>query len=268
MRITSGRMDPVEYADVLAKIGRRFNDALIVLSAASAPVLPNDFPFPVTEMIAKAMGAAPPVPGSLLGGMKVLDSLRAGVAILTHMDASAVKADRIGVTGPVVIFGAIDVTKPEFTFYGMLASVPTIPGFALPQGFSVTSPRLLLSLKRLGPIPVFQIGVGMNMTVPITPSASDLLTFAGDVVLATNGSLSFTGQMITDWVRPLGLDSVTLKAPVGVSMGVKADASVDIGFEAGAQVVARLAVALDVVRGRGGDVHPRRPERANPALLG
>lgn len=198
-------------------------DALVVLGAAKQAGTVEGFPDPVKAMISEAAGA---LPRNI--------QLANGLTLLTHMDAASLGADKLGITGNLVLGGAFDVTVPSASFYASLSKIPDIKG--LPAGFGIDSPEFLFNLGMKDRVPVLEVGVGLNLMVPLNGDPRAPLLFRGQVLAATTGNFSFTGSMETDWKGPLGLKDVTIKAPVAVTVGVGADASVDFGFQGGTRI--------------------------------
>ena len=194
-----------------------------VLALGKSPALAaTALPGPITELLEHSLGTA-------ANGM----SLPAvdGIALFTQLDASAVGAHALGIKGPLVLMGAIELARQTVELRASLPSVPAIPG--LPAGFAVRAPAFAFALTRQGGQPVVEAGLELGLQVPVGDQRLDLV---GKMALGTAGKFSFTGTMATDWREPLGMAGLTLRAPVVASVGLNADASVDLGFQGGARL--------------------------------
>lgn len=178
----------------------------------------------VSNLPSVAQGMIDEVSGTTGGKVKVVD----GLSLLTRIDAERIGADQYGQKGPVLLAGSLDPEKGAFRLAASMPAMPTIKG--LPQGFGVEAPELFLAVTSKGGPSVASFGLGLRLLLPID---GKVLAFKGSLAASTTGSFSFTGMLETDWVNPIGLEGLTILAPVVVTIGVSADASVDLGFQAG-----------------------------------
>lgn len=164
------------------------------------------------------------VSGTTGGKVKVGD----GLTILTRIDADRIGADKYGQKGQVVLAGSIDPAAGAFRIAASMPAMPTIQG--LPKGFGVEAPEVFLAVSSKGGPTVASFGLGLRLLLPLD---GQVLALKGSLAASTSGTFSFTGALETDWVNPIGLEGLTILAPVVVTVGVSADASVDLGFQGG-----------------------------------
>ena len=195
----------------------------------------------VTNLPGAAQEMIDEVSGATGGKVKVTN----GLSVVTRIDAKAIGADQYGQNGPVLLAGSLDVMKGSFRIAASLPSIPPIQG--LPQGFGVEAPEVFLALDQKSGAPVASFGLGLRLMMPVD---GQVLAFKGQLAASTAGTFSFTGALETNWVNPIGLQGVTILAPVVVSIGVGADASVDLGFQAGLAIAKQtynpMAMCLNV----------------------
>jgi len=151
-----------------------------------------------------------------------------GIGLVARGDSKAIGGEALGVTGPLLLAGSLDVTKGSFRLAATLPSMPKIPG--LPAGFGVESPELFIAVDQKSGAPVASFGLALRLLIP---DQKQRLAFTGSLAVSTAGSFAFTGSLDTNWENPFGLVGITVLAPVVVSVGINADASVDLGFQAG-----------------------------------
>ncbi|MDX2092571.1 MAG: hypothetical protein SFX73_32200 [Kofleriaceae bacterium] len=154
-----------------------------------------------------------------------------GLGLVTRADAKMLGVDRLGVTGALSLAGSVDLLKGSFRLAASLPSMPKIPG--LPAGFGVEDPEVFVAVDRKAGAPVASSGLGLRL---LFLADKQPLAFKGSLAVSTAGTLSFTGAMETNWTHPFGLDGLTILAPVVVTVGVGADASVDLGIQAGMSI--------------------------------
>lgn len=181
----------------------------------------------VTNLPSVAQNLIDEITGATGGKVKVTN----GLTIVTRVDAAAIGADKLGTGGKVMLAGSIDVMKGSFRIAASMPSVPTIPG--LPAGFSIEAPELFVALAQKGGTPVGSFGLAMRLRLPVD---RQVLVLEGSMALATSGTFSFTGSLLSDWDQPLGLVGIKVLAPVIVTVGVSADATIDLGFQAGMKI--------------------------------
>lgn len=195
-------------------------DVVLAFGAAGKAGEVSNLPSVAQSMIDEVTGAT---------GGKV--SMVDGLNLMTRIDADKLGGDQFGQKGPMVLAGNIDPEKGAFRIAASLPSIPPIKG--LPQGFGVEAPEMFLAVQSKGGPSVASFGLGLRLLLPVD---GQVLAFKGSIAASTSGTFSFTGALETDWKNPIGLDGVTILAPVVVTIGVSADASVDLGFQAGMSV--------------------------------
>lgn len=151
-----------------------------------------------------------------------------GLTVLTKVDAAALGADRYGLGGPILLAGSVDVAAGALRLAASLPSLPPIPG--LPKGFGVEAPELFVAVDQKGGAPVGSFGLGMRLRLPVD---SKTMLVRGAMSASSAGTLAFTGTLESNWANPFGLAGITIVAPVAVTVGVGADASIDLGIEGG-----------------------------------
>ena len=151
-----------------------------------------------------------------------------GIGLVTRADAKMLGIDRFGVTGSLLLAGSVDLMKRTFRLAASLPSVPAIPG--LPAGFGVENPEVFVAVDQKAGAPVVSLGLGLRL---LMAADKQKLAFKGTLAASTAGTFSFTGTMESNWINPFGLDGISVLAPVVITVGVGADASVDLGIQAG-----------------------------------
>ncbi|MBS2025995.1 MAG: hypothetical protein JST92_26650, partial [Deltaproteobacteria bacterium] len=209
----------VNQKKLLASLPKLSGVLMVGKSAAGNKPI-RDLPAPVSKML-----------GDVYGDTSEKVTFAAGVSFFTKVDAASLGFTQANVPGPLVLSGALDLEKSTFDLSASLGAFPAIPN--TPQGFAIESPRFLLGVSKADTGFEFDLGLGITMRANV---GGQDLAVTTKVRADSTGSLKFTGTLDTDWVAPLGLSSLTLKAPVGVSFSVNADASVDLGFQAGARI--------------------------------
>lgn len=192
-------------------------DAVVALGSAGQAGDVSNLPSLAQSMIDE-------VSGTTGGKVKVVD----GLTVLTRIDAATLGIEQ---PGQLVLGGSVDPVNSAFRIAATLPAIPPIKG--LPQGFGVEAPEAFLAVSSKGGSPVASFGLGLRLLLPID---GKVLAFKGSIAASTSGTFSFTGALETDWVNPIGLEGLTILAPVVVTIGVSADASVDLGFQAGMSI--------------------------------
>lgn len=168
-----------------------------------------------------------------------------GLTVLGRVDARAIGFDKLGASGTVVLGGSIDLVAGSLRLSAALSSMPAIRG--LPRGFAVESPEVFVAIDRKTGAPTVSFGMAMQLKIPIDRQT---MVVRGSMTASTMGTFSFTGSLESDWVQPLGLDGVTIVAPVAVTVGVSVDGSVDLGFQGGVKIARQtfspMAMCLNI----------------------
>jgi len=154
-----------------------------------------------------------------------------GITVLSRIDARAIGADKLGATGSLVLAGSLDLVAGSFRLAASLPSLPAIKG--LPKGFAVEAPEVFVALDRKAGPPTASFGLGMRLRVPVD---RQVMVLRGSMTASTAGTFAFTGALESDWVNPLGLDGITIAAPVVATVGVAIDGSVDLGVQGGLKI--------------------------------
>lgn len=183
----------------------------------------SQVPGVVQDIIDSASG----IPGSKI-------ALADGVSLLTRIDAQKLGGDGWGMRGPVAMSGSLDAKTGSFRVAAAMSNIPKVDG--LPKGFSIEAPELFLSASNKSGATVASFGLAVRLLVPIDKQP---LAFKGSIAASTAGTFSFTGALETNWVNPVGLEGITVVAPVVVTIGASVDGSIDMGFQAGMSLAKR-----------------------------
>lgn len=194
----------------------------------------SQVPGVVQDLIDSASG----IPGSKI-------TLADGVSLLTRIDAQKLGGDGWGMRGPVAMSGSLDAKTGSFRVAAAMSNIPKVEG--LPKGFSIEAPEIFLSVSNKSGATVASFGLAVRLLVPIDKQP---LAFKGSIAASTAGSFSFAGALETNWVNPVGLEGLTIVAPVVVTIGASVDGSVDMGFQAGMSIAkkkyAPMAICLNL----------------------
>src|SRR3990167_8434709 len=98
--------------------------------------------------------------------------------------------------------------------------MPPIKG--LPKGFGVEAPEVFVAAAQKGGVTVGSLGLGLRLVMPVDRRG---LAFRGAMAGSSAGTFSFTGALESNWVNPIGLEGITVVAPVVVTVGVGGDGS-------------------------------------------
>jgi hypothetical protein len=216
------RLDLGKLLQLERVLGRvpKLEAVLVLGQAAAASTAVADLPAPVQAMVAEVAGAAT----SKL-------AVATGVTLFTKLNAKDLGFDKVSIPGPLLLTGALDLETRQFELDAALGAMPEIPD--RPRGVVFESPQFMFGVKKtdLGP----ELRVGLRLAMKVHAGAQELEVDTR-VTADSQGTLSFLGELATDWVEPLGLKGVTLKAPLAVTVAASAEGSADLGFQAGARI--------------------------------